>query len=358
LGDKLLCEYRGREVVVGGVTDAPIQWPYARAAGPPGPIVCGELIRAVQTESAIAVAHHWGVSTATVKKWRRALGVPASTNGTRRLRISYGYERMESPENWAKLQVAAHSPEARAKLQASCLGRPPDPKAVAALRKAAQRPKSEDWKRGQSERSQKMWANAEDHGLRAQHHWTDDEIATLGTMSDQKIAAAMNLPLHVIVHKRRSLHRSSTLHSWTDDEIRLLGTDTDQEVARTLGRSVSAVRAQRQKLRIRVSVFPWSEEEIALLGTDTDENIGRRLRKHPKTVRTKRKALGIPPFLARWTEEEISWLGVDTDEAIAKALGRSPRAVATQRVLRGIPAYCEPGSDRGDRDRKKRDQDC
>lgn len=30
LGDKLRCEYRGREVTVKGMIDAPIQWPYAR----------------------------------------------------------------------------------------------------------------------------------------------------------------------------------------------------------------------------------------------------------------------------------------------------------------------------------------
>ena len=62
LGDKLPCEYRGREVTVKGMTDAPIQWPCARRNGNASPILCGDLIRAVRTESEIAVAYHWGVS--------------------------------------------------------------------------------------------------------------------------------------------------------------------------------------------------------------------------------------------------------------------------------------------------------
>ncbi len=67
VGDKVLCEYRDREVTVGGITDGRIPWPYARASGPPGPIVCGGLIYAIKAESEIAVAYHWGVSTTTVK---------------------------------------------------------------------------------------------------------------------------------------------------------------------------------------------------------------------------------------------------------------------------------------------------
>jgi len=241
VGDKLPCEYRGREVPVGGMTDAPIQWPYARGTGRPGPIVCGSLIRAVQRESGIAVACHWGVSTTTVKKWRRALEVPATNNGTRRLHIAYAYEKLQSPENMAKSKEAMHSTEVRAKLRALRLGRPLHPKTAAALREAAQRPKSEEWKRGQSERSRKIWEKPEDYGLPSQHHWTDEEVALLGILSDSAVAAAMGLPVHVIVHKRRSLGIPTTvLQPWTVEEISLLGTDTDREVARRLGRFPSS----------------------------------------------------------------------------------------------------------------------
>jgi hypothetical protein len=340
IGDKLLCEYRDREVTVRGVTGGRIQWPCARGPGPQGPIVCGSLIQAVRTESEIAVAYHWGVSTTTVKKWRRALEVAAVNNGTMSLYVAYGYERLATPENKAKTKEAAARPEVREKHRTSHVGRPAHPKTAAALLEAASRPKTEAWKRGLSARSRKMWENAEEFGLRAQHAWSDEDIALLGTKSDKSVGEILGLPQHVVVYKRKSLGiEANVLEPWQDDEIRLLGTTTDREVARTLGRSLSSVRTKRSRLRIPAPISSWTDEEIAMLGTDTDQEIGRRLGKHARTVRKKREALGIQAFLARWTEDQLHWLGRDTDWAIAQALGRSEGAVRIQRVLRGIPAY-------------------
>lgn len=345
VGDKLLCEYRDREVTIGGITDGRVPWPCARGPGPQGPILCGSLILAVRSESEIAVAYHWGVSTTTVKKWRRALEVPAVNNGTLALYISYGFERLATPENKARTKAAMGSEEVRAKIRASRIGRKLHPKTAAALREAASRPKSEEWKRGQSARSRKMWENPEEYGLPAQHPSSDEDIALLGTRSDKAVGKVLGLAEHVVVHKRRGLGiEASVLEPWKEHEIALLGTDIDSEVARRSGRSLSAVRTKRLRLGIPASTSSWTDEEIALLGSDTDREIARRLGKHERTIRRKREALGIPPSLARWTEKEVFWLGRDTDWAIAKALGRSERAVATQRYLRGIPAYREPGT--------------
>ncbi len=203
---------------------------YARGPGPQGPVVCGSLIFAVRSESEIAVAYHWGVSTATVKKWRRALEVPAVNNGTRSLYIAYGFERLATPENMAKLREALGCEEVRAKMRASSIGRKLHPKTAAALREAAKRPKSEEWKRGQSARSRKMWENAEEYGLPAQHSWSDEDIAMLGTKSDKEVGKVLGLPQHVVVHKRRSLGiEASVLEPWLDDEVALLGTDIDSK---------------------------------------------------------------------------------------------------------------------------------
>ena len=49
-------------------------------------ILCGALVRAVQQESALAVAYHWAVCTDIVSKWRRVLEVEPITTGTRRLK--------------------------------------------------------------------------------------------------------------------------------------------------------------------------------------------------------------------------------------------------------------------------------
>ena len=261
-----------------------------RGPGLQGPILCGSLIQAVRSESEIAVAYHWGVSTSTVTKWRRALEVPAVNNGTRALYIGYAYERLVTPENKAKTKEATDCPEFREKIRAASLGRPIHPKTAAALLEAARRPKTEEWKRGQSARSRKMWENPEEYGLPAQHDWSDEDRALLGTISDKAVGEALGLPVHVVVYKRRSLGiEASVLEPWRDDEIRLLGTNIDSEVARTLGRSLSSVRTKRLRLGIPPCTSSWTDEEIALLGSETDREISRRLGRsssnHPKKTR-------------------------------------------------------------------------
>lgn len=83
-GRKLFCEIRGT-VTVGGYSDGPIPWPRMKKPGSACLILCGDLVRAVLRESNQAVAHHFGVSTHTVTKWRKALVVPEYNEGTRRL---------------------------------------------------------------------------------------------------------------------------------------------------------------------------------------------------------------------------------------------------------------------------------
>src|SRR5207253_9675449 len=69
-GKFLICEMRGT-VKVGNYSDGPIPWPMKWRTR--SLILCGDLVRAVQQESALAVAHHWAVCTDIVSKWRRSL---------------------------------------------------------------------------------------------------------------------------------------------------------------------------------------------------------------------------------------------------------------------------------------------
>ncbi|MGP0064553.1 MAG: hypothetical protein ACLQGP_13270 [Isosphaeraceae bacterium] len=336
VGDKLPCEYVGREVKVTGISEGRIQWPRARR--PRSLILCGELIRAVRVESVIAVSHHWGVSTKTVWKWRRALGVPSMTLGSRRLRIDYAVETL-TPEVRAAAREAMGSAEVRAKLSAMRAGRPQHPNLRAAAREVARRPKSEAWKRGQSERSRKMWENPEKYGLPPRHEWTEQENALLGTDSDSAIAKILGLSRHVVFDQRRRLGIPRIPNRWTDAEIELLGTASDPEVALKLGRTVHSVRIKRTQIGVPSALPRWKEEEIGLLGTASDPEIARRLGRTASCVQSKREQLGIPPFFRRWTKAEVALLGSDTDNTIAELLGRSPDAVKVHRVRLGIPAY-------------------
>jgi hypothetical protein len=65
-GDYLFCEHRDGDVAVEGFTSAPIPWPaYRRPGARPDhftPILTGDLVRAVRTESVAAVVYWWGIS--------------------------------------------------------------------------------------------------------------------------------------------------------------------------------------------------------------------------------------------------------------------------------------------------------
>jgi hypothetical protein len=90
VGDRVMCLYRDAEVVIYDWSVAPIPWPLCyhfgtRAFGK-GLLVDEELARAIRLEAAVAVGHWWGVSSATVIKWRRMLGAGRKNNpGTQRL---------------------------------------------------------------------------------------------------------------------------------------------------------------------------------------------------------------------------------------------------------------------------------
>jgi hypothetical protein len=82
-----------------GPSDAPIAWPRGRAhfRARPLPILCDELARAIRTESVRAIVHHWGISRDTVKRWRKALGVPRYNPGTISLWRELAAAKLHSP---------------------------------------------------------------------------------------------------------------------------------------------------------------------------------------------------------------------------------------------------------------------
>src|SRR5579871_2338999 len=87
VGDVTMCLYRDCDVRITCWTDAPISWPRCGIIGQSGGsglLVDEELLRAIRTESALALQHWWGVSDGTTTRWRRAFDVEQwGTEGSR-----------------------------------------------------------------------------------------------------------------------------------------------------------------------------------------------------------------------------------------------------------------------------------
>lgn len=140
-GDWITDELHGN-VQVNGWTDAPLSWPTRKrpGGGPRAIAVTADLVRAIQNESACAVAYWFGISTKKVRELRRALDVPRNTAGTRLQHAAVATP--PPPEAGAKgrarifaepaLRQASlnawrgrtHTPAARAKMSADRKGKP------------------------------------------------------------------------------------------------------------------------------------------------------------------------------------------------------------------------------------------
>jgi hypothetical protein len=199
-GRRIMCVLRG-EVLTDGMTDARIPWPIGRAGRTRSIVLCGDLEKAVERESFQAIMHWWGVSHVTVGKWRRALKVPTTNEGTRLLRIAYA----NSPAGKAARQKAwskARDPVRREKIAASKRGKK-RPAAVVA-------------------------------GMRARMLGKKLSKTTRRKMSE--------------VHRARGTRPPKAGPVWSTEEEALLRRLPAGEVAQQTGRSLSAVYSRRSAL--------------------------------------------------------------------------------------------------------------
>lgn len=89
VGQEIHCRAKG-DVVIHAIRETPVgMWPLVKPSGVRAGLslaLYGDLVVAVQRESAQAVAKAWGVDVNLVTRWRKALGVLSTNEGTAELR--------------------------------------------------------------------------------------------------------------------------------------------------------------------------------------------------------------------------------------------------------------------------------
>lgn len=232
---------RGK-VRFGSFSNALIPWPIAKKQGKGGRggfILCGDLVRALETESAPAICRHWGVSKGAVSNWRRALGMKGRTAGAQRL-VNLGVELARLPESRKKISDAARG------------------RVLSAAGKS------------------KLFA-----GIR--RGWRERFKARRSAY-----------------RRTGRFPKATKSDPWIPEEEKLLPKLTTTELARVLGRTRQSIQARRLALGLRPRLPAdrqlWREEETSLLGTAPDDTIARRLRRSVCSVRRKRYKLGLRSF--------------------------------------------------------------
>lgn len=95
---------------------------------------------------------------------------------------------------------------------------------------------------------------------------------------------------------------------WTEEEIALLGTLTDNQVARRIG-DISYIAVQKKRRALGIPPAkpvhpPWTSEQIAMLGVLSDAELAQRTGRSSKAISQKRNQLGIPRVRREWTKDE------------------------------------------------------
>ena len=166
-------------------------------------VIYKDLAKALRKESNIAVQYWFGVAPCTVSKWRKALSVPQSNEGTNRLFVAKNLTPKmvrARKKAWAK----ARDPERCAKIAASRRGKKRPPHVIEAMRNAnLGRSASEETRRKMSE-----------------------------------------------VHRKRGTRPPWLNDPWTKEEDALIWKYRIAEVVRRTGRTEAAVKSRRRILGV------------------------------------------------------------------------------------------------------------
>jgi hypothetical protein len=171
-GRRAFCLYRDADVIITGWSAGRIRWPRCRTlddygGGGSGLLVDERLAYAIRHESAAAILYWWGVTCSTVARWRKALGV----------------SRMDS-EGSQRLILAASAAGAHI-----LRGQKLPPEAC------------EQRRRMNAALNLKRHLRPGYHGL----WWTAEDLALLGTMPDELVAAYVGRTTQAVRCRRTEL---------------------------------------------------------------------------------------------------------------------------------------------------------
>jgi hypothetical protein len=157
-----------------------------------------DLAKAVEREAGIAVAYWWGVRPDTVSRWRKALGVARSNQG------SHALWSANAQEPWAvaarkKAVAKSKAPKAIAKHAAKLRGRPPPQRVVEAARLARLGMKhTAETRRRMSETHRRLWK-------RRAGVWTKAEDASVRRLPAPEVARRTGRSLAAVYIRRHEL---------------------------------------------------------------------------------------------------------------------------------------------------------
>jgi len=201
VGRLLRCTLRGMVRVV-GISAGRIQWPQCRVGGKDrggmlAMVICGDLERAIRTESNQAVAYWWGITPYTVSQWRKRLNVGRYTEGTQRLQREVFVETLDNGAR-EKLLASLYSPGRAAKIGAAHRGKKPPPEAVERARRA-------NTGRRRSAETRARMAQAQRQRYAREARWTAEKDGQLGTASDCDLARRWGLNSSSVQRRRLKL---------------------------------------------------------------------------------------------------------------------------------------------------------
>lgn len=329
LGDYLDDEIYGR-VEVGGWSNGRIPWPRRKKTGKHSLILCGDLVRAVRTESALAVEYWFGVGATTIAKWRIALGVTAQNNtGTKSL--YQFYKPLKLTEDRAeKGRKNARAPKAIAKMAESKRGKPAHPATKEALLKAAKKPKSIKW--GIRANAKMLGKALPDMGLTRPYHWESWEDEFIKEFYRERPTKWMAIKLdrsEVAIKARAGIlgARKYTKEFWKEEEDQHLIDNylnkKSYELSKDLNRTKNAVLSRiahlklNEKIKTNIirpkTIFSADEDNFIAINYkhDRTEAIAKKLNCPVSSIYYRAAQLGVSApreHKKPWTAEDDAFL--------------------------------------------------